>query len=181
MLIDFNDGLPVTLEQVLAAKEQRVERQHLAIKRYQSAIISLTLVMPGQIKKSPITDYLFDQAIKAITHSLAIKHLLILEKQCISLQTGHEAIIVVDCCAYRLKQLCIMLEQQHTLGRLWDIDIIDPVTQNSVSRTQFSYPPRRCLVCGEPAKVCGRLRQHTLVELFAAMANIIQRHQQTNN
>ena len=52
MLINFNDGLPVSLEQVLLAKEQRVQNQQVAITRYQSPIISLTLVIPGPVKKA---------------------------------------------------------------------------------------------------------------------------------
>lgn len=171
--IDFNDGPTVTLEEILLAKEQRVLRQQMTISRYNAAIISLTLVMPGPIKKNSAADYLFKQAIKAIKNQLDAHNIPILSQQYNYLTTGHEAILAVNFPAMQLKSLCIALEIDHPLGRLWDIDVIDPISQTSVSRSQFAFAPRRCLVCGQEAKVCGRMRKHTMDELFAAMAKIV--------
>ncbi|MDF7671413.1 citrate lyase holo-[acyl-carrier protein] synthase [Orbaceae bacterium ESL0721] len=179
--IDFNNGTPVTLEEVLQAKEQRVIRQQMTISRYNSPIISLTLVTPGAVKRSPITDYLFRQSILEIKNALAIRQIPILSQQYIYLVTGQEAIMAINHPALQLKQLCMQLEVDHPLGRLWDIDVIDPLTHSAISRSQFVAPPRGCLVCGDNAKVCGRERRHTIDELFAAMTKIIEHYHATLN
>lgn len=173
MLINFNDGLPVSLEQVLLAKEQRVQNQQVAITRYQSPIISLTLVIPGPVKKSPAAKFLFDQAINTLHHALDQNNFSIYYEQHIEAVTGFEAIIAVNCTASKLKQLCIEIERNHPLGRLWDIDIIDPVTQMSIPRTGFEQKPRKCLICGDNAKACGRGRRHSVAEIFEEMKKII--------
>ncbi|MDF7667371.1 citrate lyase holo-[acyl-carrier protein] synthase [Orbaceae bacterium ESL0727] len=171
--IDFNEGKPVTLAQMLSAKEQRVLHQQQAINHYSSALISLTLVIPGPVKQSPVTHYLFEQAIAAIKTTLADHHIPILDQQYYDEVTGEEAIIVVDYAAISLKEICIQLEIDHPLGRLWDIDVIDPLTHMSVSRSQFDFPRRTCFVCDDEAKVCGRMRKHSLDDLFSAMAALI--------
>lgn len=176
MLINFHDGLPVSLEQVLLAKEQRVQNQQTVIAQYQAPIISLTLVIPGPVKKSPAAKFLFDQALNAIHQTLLANDLPVVYEQHEEAITGFEAIIAVTCIATKLKQLCIEIEHNHPLGRLWDIDIIDPVTQMSIPRTGFELKPRKCLICGDNAKACGRGRRHSVVEIFEEMKKIINNY-----
>lgn len=173
MLIDFNDGIPVSLEQVLLAKEQRVQNQQSVINQYQTPIISLTLVIPGPVKNSPAAKFLFKQAINTIHQMLMENNLPIVYEKHEQAVTGFEAIIAVDCIATHLKQLCIEIEHNHPLGRLWDIDIIDPITQMSIPRTGFELKPRKCLICGDNAKACGRGRRHSVTEIFNEMTKII--------
>ena len=162
MLIKFDDGTPISLEQMLLAKEKRVENQLLAISLYKKPLVSLTLVIPGPIKNSSGANYIFQEAITAL-HQFFIKNdIPVIKKQHYHELTGYEAILVVDCAIENLKQYCIDIESQHPLGRLWDIDVIDPITQQSVPRSQFEYAPRQCLVCKDMAKICGRSKRHSL-------------------
>ncbi|MCX8711216.1 citrate lyase holo-[acyl-carrier protein] synthase [Gilliamella sp. B3464] len=169
ILLKFDDGTPVNLEQMLLAKEQRVEHQRNAIKCYPFPLISLSLVIPGPIKKSTGTKVLFKEAITAIHHLLAKNTLQIIHEEQFCALTGYEAIISVECSSDQLKQLCIEIENNHPLGRLWDIDVIDAKTEQSVSRTQLGHQSRQCLVCQDMAKVCGRSRKHTVDDMLAAI------------
>ena len=66
----------------------------------------------------------------------------------------------------------IDIEETHPLGRLFDMDVYDK-TGNGISREQLGAPPRRCLLCGQGAKSCGRSRSHTIEELYARVEDII--------
>lgn len=173
MIVKFDDGTPITLEQMLLAKEKRVANQLFAITHYQQPIISLCLVIPGAIKNSSGAHYLFNQAIQALHHCLSTNNITIVNEQHYDQITGFEAIISVACQTEKLKQFCIDIEDNHPLGRLWDIDVIDPTTQQSLSRAQFEQRPRQCLVCDEVAKICGRAKRHSLDEIFTAIQNKI--------
>ena len=171
MIIKFDDGIPVTLEQMLFAKEQRVKHQQAALEQFNHPLICLSLVIPGPIKKSCGTNLLFQEAIKAIKSSLASKSIVISNEQYFHANTGSEAIISAKYQADELKQLCIDIENHHPLGRLWDIDVIDPITQHSISRTVFDEQSRQCLICLDNAKNCSRSKKHSLDEIFAVIEN----------
>ena len=89
------------------------------------------------------------------------------------LETGHEALFVLPIEANLLKQETMQLEDSSPLARLWDIDVIDH-NGNLLSRADFNFLPRPCLVCSENAKNCARSRKHHLDEIFAQMQKRVQ-------
>ncbi len=169
MLINFNDGQPIDLAQMLLAKEKRVENQKLMLNRYNYPLISLSIVIPGPIKNSSGANFLFKEAIKALHDGFTENALLVIDEQHYHSIAGAEAIMSVKCSVNKLKQYCINIEENHPLGRLWDIDVIDPITQQSLSRYEFEHHARQCLVCQDMAKVCSRARRHSLDDIFSAM------------
>lgn len=166
MLIKFNDGQPIDLEQMLLAKEKRVENQKIILTRYNYPLISLSLVIPGPIKNSSGANFLFQEAIKALHNCFSENKISLINEKHYHAQTGYEAIFSVKCKPDQLKQYCINIEDNHPLGRLWDIDVIDPISQTSVSRTKFNHHSRQCFVCQDIAKVCSRTKKHALEEIF---------------
>jgi holo-ACP synthase len=58
-----------------------------------------------------------------------------------------------------LKRMAVRLEREHPLGRLADIDILTPAGE-PLSRADLGLAPRACFLCGEPAALCRRRRQH---------------------
>jgi Triphosphoribosyl-dephospho-CoA synthetase len=79
-------------------------------------------------------------------------------------KTGFEAFIAVDGEAMAVKKLMCQIEQADALGRLFDIDVLQP-DGSKIERTLFHHEPRQCLICGEPAVICGSQRAHTVAEL----------------
>lgn len=169
MLIKFNDGQQIDLAQMLLAKEKRVENQKLMLTRHNYPLISLSIVIPGPIKDSSGANFLFKEAIKALHDCFAENTILVIDEQHYHSIAGAEAIMSVKCSANRLKQYCIDIEENHPLGRLWDIDVIDPITQQSLSRSEFKHHSRKCLICHDMAKVCSRARRHSLDEIFSTI------------
>ena len=158
-------GTPVTLEQMLTARDQRAERQQTALADFGLPIASLGAVMPGPIKDNAQSRIILSAAIESLDALFAQKRWPVRYFVPIFAATGPEALYVVDTDARDLKRALVDLEDSHPLGRLWDLDVISP-TQGILSRRAFGLPPRRCLVCGAEAHACARSQKHALPQLF---------------
>lgn len=159
-----SSGIAVTLPQMLARREARVATQHALRERWACPVVSLTLVTPGPIKDSVDARVVFAEGLRAIAATFDMLGARVLACEQVLAITGPEAIFAVDADAQALKRALVALEEQHPLGRLWDADVIAP-DGASVARRELDVPPRRCLVCEEPAHGCARSARHSLVEL----------------
>lgn len=169
----FTQGGPVTLEQMLLAREKRVERQQWLIEKWGKPVVSLTMVIPGPVKKSRGAEIIFNAAQEAFKDCCHQQGWTVLECEKHADLTGYEAQMAVDMeDAGMLKRELLTLEENHALGRLWDFDVLG--NDGSVSRGDLGLPPRRCLVCGDMAHACARAKKHTLEELYGAMEFIIK-------
>ena len=162
---------PVQLEQVLASRERRVERQQAALDRWRRPVLSITLVMPGPDKDGATPRALMAAALAAVDALLAARW-PVLQAEARCEPTGPEALRVVDADPLELKRALAGLEETHPLGRLWDLDVLDP-DRGSIPRREVGLPPRRCLLCPEPAHACARSRAHPLAELLAAIEAMV--------
>jgi holo-ACP synthase len=159
---------PVRLEQMLASRDARAERQRAALARWRRPVISLTLVLPGPRKAGATPRALLEAALAAVDSLLAERAWQAVQAETRMEPTGPEALWVVDTDPLELKRALAALEEAHPLGRLWDLDVLGP-DRGSIPRTQLGLPPRRCLLCPEPAHACARSRAHPLAELLAAI------------
>ena len=60
--------------------------------------------------------------------------------------------------------MVVELENNHELGRIFDVDVFDK-NHNQISRSMLNLAPRKCLIC-EKAASCIRTRAHTYEELI---------------
>jgi len=162
----------VSLDQVLVARERRVARQSAALARFGKPLVSMTVVMPGPVKDGPLPRHVLEVALQEVEALANARHWAVLEREFSSRQTGPEAIYVLAADPGLLKAATVQLEDQHPLGRLWDLDVIAP-GEGGLSRWALALPPRRCLVCDRPAFECGRSRRHSLGELLNAIRTIV--------
>lgn len=166
------DGPTITLDEMLQARDLRAQNQRLWLNKYRAPLISLTLVIPGAIKRSSGTEYLFNTAVEAIETLCHTKHFTIINQQDFSTHCGYEALFAVNAEAEQLKTQCINLETNHPFGRLWDIDILCPI-KGIISRQDKTLTARRCLICQEDAHACARSHKHSLPELIHVIEEII--------
>ena len=167
----------VTLEDVLVAREQRVLRQQIALEHWQQPLISLTLVMPGPLKNSSTARYLAEVAADELLAFCARNAWTILAEERIDQVAGPEALYIVAAEAEALKRALTRLEEEHPLGRLWDMDVIDP-RQGSLSRRTLGLESRRCLLCEQPGHACARARTHPLEELLRFIEQRVDAYRQ---
>ena len=116
----------VSMEALLAAKEQRAARQADWLAHYQRPVISLTLVTPGAVKDSIRYRNMMGVALQACDQMLWKHRWQTLDRQVLWLPTGPEALWCVKHSASEINALCTELTQSHPLGRLWNIEVICP-------------------------------------------------------
>lgn len=167
-----HEGRAVALDDILAARDARVARQQ-ALLAQGGVLLSLTLVAPGAVKRSPLLDAIFAAALDALRPYVSDARARIEAVD----DSGHHALYLLDGDARDWKKRVIALENRAPLSRLWDIDIIDR-DGVAVSRRDLGLPPRRCLLCDADAKTCARERRHSINELQADIARRYRLHQQ---
>lgn len=154
----------VTLEQMLAARDSRVSRQQALLAAYDRPLLSFTLNIPGPIKDSPAIRRAFRCGLSRLD-GLSLPLLCREERYSV---TGPELLCAVDTDAAALKALCLSIEDEEPIGRLFDLDVIDR------NGRKLSRPKERpCLVCGAPGRGCASRRVHSLAELREAVEWIL--------
>ncbi|MGL5244811.1 MAG: citrate lyase holo-[acyl-carrier protein] synthase [Sarcina sp.] len=148
------------LEEILKGKEERVKLQKELIEKYDKTLISFTLNIPGFYKIKDKYFVIYKAGIKALMDEMKKQNLeLVSMKENIS-KAGFEGFIVVDSHADTVKKMTINIEENHNLGRLFDLDVFDN-NFNQLSRTKFGVGKRKCLICDCEANICRREEKHT--------------------
>lgn len=167
------EGVDISLEALLQAREDRAFLQQQLLAKYQKTLLSFTLTAVGSVKKNELYDYLFAKGLENLTACFNHLNIKPIEALIRPLETGHEALFVLAIEAATLKSEMIALEDSSPLSRLWDFDVIDK-NGKLLSRAKFDFPPRSCLLCEQEAKVCARHRTHAIDEILAEMQNRAQ-------
>lgn len=170
----------VTIEEMLAARDQRATRQAAALEHFRKPLVSVTTVIPGPVKDGYIPRRILAGAVEELDNLSMDKNWPVLSREVLWQKTGPEALYVIDSDPYLLKCHTVTLEFLHALGRLWDLDVIAPGPHH-LSRKGLGVPPRDCLVCTQPAAECGRSRRHSNEELLAAINQIVAEYDRSQS
>lgn len=156
--------MEVSLQDVLNAREARVNLQHRLLREYQKPLLALTMNMAGPVKRTRCSDFAFWAAAEKVHGGLDI-----LWEELTDAPTGLEALWVCASSAEEVKQWAMEWETEQPVGRLYDLDVID------IDGRKLSRPvARTCLVCGGPAGPCARSRAHGLFAIQAATKTLLQ-------
>lgn len=165
----FDDGRPVSLQDILNRREARAKQQEAWRYLYRSALLSFTLNIPGPIKTSTMLRRVFQEGCRIIYENLcSLDSLVIVADETLPLATGDEYLCAFHGDPSLIKKRMMSVEEHHPLGRLFDIDILLP-SGEKLSRPRY----RRCFLCNEQAQACARSRAHTLDELQTAISHLI--------
>ena len=171
----FQGCAPVTVEQVLTAREKRVARIQALVLEPSHTIISFKLNIPGKVKQYPLARNAFEIGIACIESQLKRSNITIIHFEKACELTGNEAFFLVEKDSMQIKKQTIAIEDSHPLGRLFDIDVTDGTGQN-ITGAEVGRPERSCLICGGPVWVCARSRRHSADELALQTAKMIEDH-----
>lgn len=163
----------VSLLEMMNARELRSRLQHRLLLEYKKPLVCLTLNIPGPIKVLPGIPKAFDQGRTRIEAALNDHLIPIQHVETIKEKTGYEAFYCLDASPEFIKGLMIELEDQNSLGRLYDIDVLR-TDGSKVSREELGLSPRKCLICDEPAHACSRSRRHSVPELIDKITEILE-------
>ena len=159
---------PVTVADVLAARDARVERQRRMLLAHGLPLISFTMNIAGEIKRDEWIERAFLEGVRRIEAALASGGIAVAARERTLAFTGCEEIWAADAPAEELKARMCVLEEMDALGRLFDVDVID-ADGRKLERTK----ERRCLICGGPVRACARSRAHSARELSERAHGII--------
>ncbi len=164
----------VSLEEVLDARDRRVERQAYLRALHRTPILSITLNMPGSVKRTPLSSFFFNDQLARLKARLRAMGAAIEEEIITFCPAGDEAILAVsNLPVLSLKTLAVSMEERSPAGRLLDLDILDE-DGAPVKRTSVGAKPRPCLLCDLPASVCGSSRAHSLSELTDKVTRMLE-------
>lgn len=155
----------VSLEQVLANRDRRAEIQKSLLQTYKMPVLSFSMNIAGPVKTGRNIIKAFDIGVRNLK-----KEFVLADPVFINEITGPELICCIDRKAEQIKKICIGIEEENTLGRLFDLDVTD------TDGTKLERPSQRsCIVCGKPGRECASRRLHSLEELKEATQKILSR------
>jgi holo-ACP synthase CitX len=71
-----------------------------------------------------------------------------------------------------VKDVAMSFEEKKPWGAVLDVDVLLP--DGALSRSVLGLPPRRCFLCGRPAKECARMGRHGKKELRRTAEKFLQ-------
>lgn len=170
----------VSLEEMLTARELRVEQQKLMTEKFGCPLLCFFLNIPGPMKTGENYQWAFCEGIIRIEKSLRSSKMQVKEEKIRVLHTGYEYYAAVEADPWELKESMEEIEERDSLGRLFDIDVL---TKNltKISRTESGGNLRRCLICEEPAYACAGSRKHSVEEMLVHIDKVISESRKHEN
>lgn len=165
------------LNKVLEAREARWNERLRLVGEYALPLLTFTLTIPGPEK----TGDMFIQVHRKILEELIgyfnnrkIPMIHLVERKGFD---GPEAFMVLDTSAEELKKMVIAFEEEHPIGRVLDLDVMDR-DGKCLSRELAGLPPRKCILCDSPARECIILRRHDTDEVLSRIREIVRSYLQ---
>ena len=163
----------ISLMDMLEARDQRVRKQQIFLEKFRKPLLCFTMNIPGPLKSSPLITRGFHLGLEKIRQQLMRANIPILAEEILQKPTGNEAFLILDADVYSIKQMAVDIEDSSSIGRLFDMDVID-AENGKLSRAALGLPQRTCLICGAPGRYCARNRTHSIYELQNACASILR-------
>lgn len=165
--------------ELLLSREERSYKQQEIIERYPYTLISFTLNIPGIIKDKPLYRRVHKTGVEEILKAIRDKGYKIEYREERNKVTGSEAFISIHEESEKIKRITVEIEDNHPLGRLFDIDVFDK-NYEQMSRRDFGHGSRKCLVCENDAKECAVGRRHSYEELIERVESMALNYYENN-
>lgn len=157
------------MEEILAAREARWRLRKELSESCGKSVLSLSMTIPGPdkggIAVSKAMEILADEVERVLGGILS--HRTELEGA-----DGPSVHWVADLPGRNLKRRVLLVEENHLLGRIADLDVLDE-SGEPVGRCDIGLNPRKCLICDRPAKECSYCRRHDLSELLEEVRRVL--------
>ena len=145
--------MEITLEQLLEARDRRSEKQLALVNEWpDKTLVCMTVVLPGPVKRDARSLKVAEAGVKAVREVFS--------------PVRQELFV---------KKACCEIENEHPYGRLLDLDVLEKVGERvvPVERERVGETPRKCLVCGRPARECMRAHAHLFDDIVKAIDKIV--------
>lgn len=92
--------------------------------------------------------------------------------QVLSGHDGSSILIATNFKSLEAKKIAVSLEANHSLGRIFDIDVYE-ADGSPISRESLGIESRRCIICSDDARICMRTGCHSLQEVVDRVNQLI--------
>lgn len=157
-----------SLKEILKRRDERASKRRELLEKYQNTIITFHLNIPGETKDKLLYKVSLIEGVNQLKEMLKINDVKIFFDSIDFLITGPEAVLVVDGQSTHLKNMMLEFEEEHPLGRYFDLDVFDD-TGKQISRNDLGLSERKCYVCDDLAKVCARSKRHSIDVIIASI------------
>lgn len=163
------------LRALLTGREERAALQAFLLSRLEEGCIcQISLNIPGLPKKikgdAEALSFAAERLIRLLGRDAA-------ESSALLNGAGSAVLIAFPLASpddrKKLKKTAVEIEESADWCRLLDIDVI--CRGGAVSRNDIGLLPRRCLLCGEEAKICAREGAHSIQDLRDLSARLLSR------
>lgn len=169
---DLIVGPSVGVQDMAQARDRRMEIQQQLLAAYQTTLVSFSLNIMGPVKAFPLAQRTYQEGKGLIINQCTAYGFAVSHTQEVAADTGYECFFVVNAPAKKVKQVLCALEEDCSLGRLFDMDVLD-VDGQKISRLSLGFSGRKCLLCNNNAFICGRSRAHSLDALLERSCHIM--------
>lgn len=166
--------------EILKAREERWNKRINIVKEYNKPVVTITLNIPGKEKNNEILEKAFQEIYEGFKKLLLIKHVKILYNEKQVSWDGPEAYIVVDISPIHVKKIAVEFEENYKLGRIADIDVMNPDGKN-ISRQEVGYKTRKCYLCNNTAHYCTVNKTHRQEQILKKIYSIISEYFEVQN
>lgn len=156
--------------EILQSREIKHQQIQTFVNKYHQAIV-LSINYAGDIKCNKDSEYVFNYGHQILLDTLNITYYEKYESAC-----GYYGIYSSESNVDELKQQAIKLEDTLPLGRLLDIDVYN-CDGIALNRKNYTSMTRKCFICNQDAKTCGRNRTHSVEELENYFHLLVQQYQ----
>ena len=124
---------------------------------------------PGNNKNTKEASKAFD-LLQQLLISKYMEHSIFTEN--LSGEDGCSILMVVKLTSLEAKEIAMVIEKNHPLGRIFDIDVYMK-DGSSLGRESLGFESRPCILCKEDARVCMRTKKHSLQEIIDGVNKLI--------
>lgn len=160
------------IDKILEDREKRYNIILELIEKHGLPVLCGKINYPGNNKNTKEAKEAFNILLKSIEE---VFQSYAIDKVITSGYDGSGIILVLNIESKAAKEKAVAIEKNHSIGRIFDIDIYD-TDGVPLSREDKGMQPRKCMVCGQNARECMKLKRHSLEETLKIVNGIINNY-----
>lgn len=160
------------IDKILEDREKRYNIILELIEKHGLPVLCGKINYPGNNKNTKEAKEAFNMLLKTIEE---VFQSYAIDKAITSGYDGNGIILVLNIEPKAAKEKAVAIEENHSIGRIFDIDIYD-TDGAPLSREDKGMQPRKCMACGQNARECMKLKRHSLEEILKIVNGIINNY-----
>lgn len=157
------------MKNILRDREERYYKILSLIDKYRVPVICGKINYPGNDKDTLEAVKAFQILKQLLTEKLSENSI---HTQILSGDDGSSILMAITMKPLEAKKIAVDLEMNHSLGRLFDIDVYAGEGE-SIGREKLGMESRMCIICQEDARVCMKTGRHSLQEVVDRVNQLI--------